>query len=119
MRSGRQDSRADNFERTNHIYLCIRLVCIPKVNTFIESKNLKLSKAKCHKMHLGKEKITCPVLKVHGENMEMSTEEKYLGDILMNNGKMQKTIDDRRSKGFGMVIIINCLFYKHMVRDSY
>lgn len=74
-----------------------------KVNHFIESKNLKLSKAKCHKMHIGKVSGSCPTLKVHGDDMVESNQEKYLGDILLNNGKVDKTVEDRRSKGFGLV----------------
>ena len=32
-----------------------------------------------------------------------SNQEKNLGDIVVNNGKIQKTIEDRYSKGFGFV----------------
>ena len=64
---------------------------------------LKSQKCKCHKMHLGKMNPNCPTLKVHDDKMETSTEEKYLGDILVNNGKIQKTIDERCAKGYGLV----------------
>ena len=74
-----------------------------KVNSFIESKKLKLSCKKCHKMHLGKKTLLCPKLKVHDENMEDSSQEKYLGDILVDDGKILKTVEDRCAKGFGLV----------------
>ena len=54
-------------------------------------------------MHIGKKSSTCPNLKVHEEKMEESEEEKYLGDILLNNAKMTKTVEDRRAKGYGFV----------------
>ena len=74
-----------------------------KVNSFIESKKLKLSSTKCHKMHIGKMTPNCPTLKVHDKDMESTDKEKYLGDILVNNGKILKTIEDRQAKGFGLV----------------
>ena len=74
-----------------------------KVNAFIESKKLKLSTLKCHRMHLGKVLPTCPNLKVHEVDMEDSEQEKYLGDFLLNNGKLTKTIEDRCAKGYGQV----------------
>ena len=74
-----------------------------KVNTFVESKNLKLSKEKCHKMHIGQVKKTCPKLKVHQNIMSDSSEEKYLGDLIADNGKLDKTIEQRKAKGFGLV----------------
>lgn len=74
-----------------------------KVNSFIEAKKLKLSQTKCHKMHIGKVSNYCPQLKVHDTNMEITEKEKYLGDILVNNAKILKTIEDRQSKGFGLV----------------
>ena len=80
-----------------------------KVNTFIESKKLNLSLKKCNKMHLGKSKTTCNQLKVHDQNMGESVQEKYLGDILMNTGKIDKTIEDRRAKGFGIVSQIKAI----------
>ena len=35
--------------------------------------------------------------------MEMKDEDKYLGDIIMNNGKNTKNIKSRRDKGEGNV----------------
>ena len=63
-----------------------------KVNSFIESKNLKLNVTKNQKMHIGKVNKNCPDLKVHENKMETSSEEKYLGDILTDDAKIQKKI---------------------------
>ena len=68
----------------------------------MERKKLKLSGTKCNKMHLGKTTTNCPSLKVHSDNMNTSNQEKYLGDILTNDGKLNKTIEERKAKGFGL-----------------
>ena len=39
------------------------------VNNFIKHKRLRLSKTKCHRIHIGKGHNNCPPLKVHGEDM--------------------------------------------------
>jgi hypothetical protein len=71
--------------------------------TFIEMKKLTLSKTKCSKIHVGKPESGCPQLKTHGEKMKESQREKYLGDVLNNTGKIEATIDERVSKGYGIV----------------
>ena len=76
------------------------------VNAFIESKKLTLSKAKCHRIHIEKKQTQtkeCLRLKVHDEPMDESTKEKYLGDIVDETGKIRKTIEERRTKGFAIV----------------
>ena len=40
------------------------------VNTFMEHKNLKLSKTKCHRIHIGIGHENCPNIKVHDELMK-------------------------------------------------
>ena len=52
------------------------------INTFIEKKKLKLSHTKCKRIHIGKGHSTCPILKVHDQDMEEADDEKYLGDII-------------------------------------
>ena len=90
------------------------------VNTFIDQKKLKLSHAKCVRIHLGKGYLNCPQLKVHEKDMKEAEKEKYLGDIVDQNGKINATIDKRVSKGEGIkaeiVSIINEIpFGKHKV----
>ena len=73
------------------------------INTFIESKNLRLSKSKCFRIHIGKGHNSCPVMKVHEDNMKEVKQEKYLGDIIDSSGTIQATIEKRVSKGEGIV----------------
>ena len=59
--------------------------------------------SKCHKLHVGKKCVLCPELKVHGVPMQDVSEDKYLGDILSSDGKNTKNIQDRFSKGNGII----------------
>ena len=71
-----------------------------KINAFVESKKLKLSKSKCHKIHIQKKTKNlkeCAKLKVHKDEMK-----EYLGDIIDATGKIRSTIEERRNKGYGM-----------------
>ena len=54
-------------------------------------------------MHIGDSEGTCPILKVHGTNMENVTEDTYLGDLISSDGKNRKNIDKRISKGLGII----------------
>ena len=76
------------------------------INAFVESKKLKLSKSKCHKIHISK-KIKCDQkcakLKVHKDEMNDSLKQKYLGDIVDSSGKIRNTIEDRKNRGYGMI----------------
>ena len=79
-----------------------------KVNALIQSKvahkNLQLGTDKCFKMHVGKQnKNCCPDLKVENEVMLSSSKEKYLGDILTSDGKINSNIEERYNKGIGIV----------------
>ena len=73
------------------------------INTFIESKRLKLSQSKCYQIHMGKGHENCPKLKVHDAVMKEVKSEKYLGDVIDTSGSIQATIDSRKSKGQGIV----------------
>ena len=79
------------------------------INTQIELKKLRFhtadarGKSKCHKLHIGKEKRECPVLKVHGTQIQEVKDDRYLGDILSCDGKNTKNIKDRISKGVGII----------------
>ena len=70
-------------------------------------------------MHVGKSSKFCPVLSVHGEEMGDVSEEKYVGDLISDNGKHIANIAQSRSKGIGMVneilSILNhlCLGHHH------
>ena len=77
------------------------------INSFIESKKLNLSKSKCHRIHVrskkGKAEVHRQKLKVHNSTMKESQQEKYLGDLVNSTGTIISTIEDRKSKGFGIV----------------
>ena len=73
------------------------------INTFIELEKLPLSKNKSHNVHIGKQNKNCPVLKVHGDIMEQSDQEKYLGDIVHKSGKGRPNIEARKGKGYGIL----------------
>ena len=90
------------------------------VNTFVEHKRLKLSGTKCHRIHIGKGHKDCPSVKVHGAQMKDSESEKYLGDLIDTSGKINATIDHRKSKGTGIIseivsIVEEIPFGKHEI----
>ena len=63
------------------------------------TKKLELGKDKCFQIHVGKKNDKlCPKLNVHSEHMETSSSEKYLGNIITNNGKIDENIQDRQTK---------------------
>ena len=72
------------------------------INSFIESKKLKLNVKKCSKIRIGKIGQSCPGLKVHGMNRDTSKLKKYLGDLISHTGRNRTNIEDRKSKGFGI-----------------
>ena len=79
------------------------------INTQIEMKKLKFhtpdkdGKSKCHKIHVGKENLLCPELKVHGTIMGQVKEDTYLGDIVSHDGSNQKNVKSRIGKGLGII----------------
>ena len=79
------------------------------INTFIESKKLRLSETKCSRIHIGKGHDNCPKLKVHEHDMQEAQKEKYLGDIVDENGKIEATIDNRKKRGQGAIIEIQAI----------
>ena len=96
------------------------------VNTHIELKKLRFhvpdieGKSKCHKIHVGGKKESCPELKVHGTIIESVEEDTYLGDLISGDGKNKKNIEKRISKGLGIISqILNLLelvsFGKHYI----
>ena len=74
-----------------------------KENIFIEHKKLKLSSTKCFRIHIGKGHNNCTDMHVHDGTMNEADKEKYLGDIIDKSGTIQATIEQRKSKGDGIV----------------
>ena len=94
------------------------------LNAQIELKKLRFhvpdvnGKTKCHKLHIGKSLKNCAALKVHGTIMPEVSEETYLGDILSKDGKNTKNIENRISKGIGIInnifnLLENIVFGNH------
>ena len=72
------------------------------VNAKIEQDKQSFNSSKCHHMHVGEASPSCPTLKAHATEMEIVSEEKYVGDIVSNDGKHSKNVALRRSKGIGI-----------------
>ena len=79
------------------------------INSFIEMKKLKLSEKKCSRIHVGKVSMDCPDLKVHQSTMKSSNQERYLGDLVDSSGTIKATIQDRISKGYGIISEIKAI----------
>ena len=73
------------------------------VQSKMECKKLELSEKKCFKMHLGKDTINCPILKANSKEMSTTSSEKYLGDILTSNAKIDDNVKMRYDKGMGII----------------
>ena len=54
------------------------------INSFMELKKLKLSSTKCSRIHIGKQALECPEIKVDEDVMKNSQKEKHLGDVMQN-----------------------------------
>ena len=79
------------------------------INSFIETQRLTPSEEKNIVPHVGRKskcKTTCPELKVHKNKTHEADSVKYLGNIVTLNGGIAETIEDRRSKGWGKVAVI-------------
>ena len=71
----------------------------------------KNGKTKCHKLNVGANHGTCPILKVHDNTvMEEVSYDTYLGDIISTDGRNTRNIKKRIEKGLGIIAdIINLL----------
>ena len=54
-------------------------------------------------MHVGSENLLCPTLKVHNTIMKTVPEDVYLGDVVRADGKNTSNIQNRVSKGIGLI----------------
>ena len=79
-------------------------------NTFINGKiemmKFTLGKKKCHQLHVGKSNPCCPTLQVHGEDIDLVENDKYLGDVIattiQSNGSNQLNINKRKGAAMGV-----------------
>ena len=68
------------------------------IQSKVEMKNLKLGHSKCFKMHIGRNAICCPVLKIEDKIMLTSNREKYLGDIITSDCKINVSVQEKYNK---------------------
>ena len=79
------------------------------INAQIEMKKLRFhtpdknGKSKCNVIHVGKKNHFCPTLQVHGTVMGRVSEDTYLGDIISQDGKNTKNVNNRVAKGLGII----------------
>ena len=74
------------------------------IHSKVDTKQLMFGPKKCFKFHIGpKNKNTCPTLKVHDQVMKSVDRERYLGDILSSDSKINHNIQDRVNKGTGYI----------------
>ena len=92
----------NNLELVIFHWFSIMMAIYQLNSAIIDLEKLTLSKKKCHNIHIGKQNVKCPALKVHGNKMENSTQERYLGDIVHNSGTNKASIDKRKSRGYGI-----------------
>ena len=75
---------------------------------------LELGFKKCCQLHVGCSSDTCSTLTVQSQEMVKASKQMYLGDLLSDDGKIDNNINERFSKGIGIVNqIINLLKEVH------
>ena len=79
------------------------------LNVKIESKKLRFSSDKCYKLHIGKKEKCNHKLKARDTDKKKVKTAKYLGDILNENGTIDNTIADRKSKSKGIISQISTI----------
>ena len=72
------------------------------INARIEQNKQAFNDTKCHQMHVGGNNNFCSPLRAHTDEMDLVSEDKYVGDVISIDGKHSKNIDIRRSKGIGI-----------------
>ena len=102
------------------------LLSTAHLNAQTNIKRLQFGAKKCHKLHIGKSNVVCPVNTINtwdlvpkhenvtsvfdlsdkeGEKFKMTcvSSDLYLGDLLQNNGKNDLNIVERTKRGYGAV----------------
>ena len=80
------------------------------INSQIERKKLKFNQKKCVKISVGNISCECHIkMKVHNKNVINSHEELYLGNIVNSSCNFTDIINQRISKGYGIVAQIKAM----------
>ena len=72
------------------------------INARIEQDKQSFNTSKCHSLHAGRQERPCSLLKAHSNIIDIVDNEKYVGDIITDDGKHSLNVTARRSKGIGM-----------------
>ena len=89
------------------------------VQSFVENKRLTLGIDKCLKMHVGNVNSICPKIGINNNHMKNDHKQKYLGDALTSDLKIDENIKARKSKEITIVnnvisILKEIAFGKHI-----
>ena len=85
------------------------LISNATISTFMDLNKLKLSEPKCSKIDIGKKCDQCPQLYVNDKPKKEIHGEKYLGDMISSDGKLDKTIQQRTQKAYTYLAEIKAL----------
>ena len=85
------------------------------INAKINLKKLEFNKNKCVKLHICKDQFNCSksqssiknmkcvFLEVQKSEMKSAENEKYIGDVISQNGSNDANVSRRRSQGIGAI----------------
>ena len=80
------------------------------INVKIESKKLRLSHSKCFKIHISKKPKDCLTkLKAHENDIAEAKFVAYLGDVINEEGTIDNTVRQRKSKSIGIISQISSI----------
>lgn len=87
----------------------------------MNTKHLKFGPSKCFRLHVGATKnASCSVLKVHEDYMNDVTHEKYLGQVISSDSKVDLDFEERYNKGISSANqIISILEEAHFSQSYY
>ena len=93
------------------------------INAKLEGKQLRLHCEKCSRMHIGKQRNCIEYSTKTQTYMRSSSKERYLGDILTSDAKVDENIKDRYNKGIGYInqivgILKEISFGKHYFEQA-
>ena len=85
-------------------------------------KKLELSESKCSRLHIRKSKgKKCSKIFANKKETKDSEKEKYLGDFWTSNANPKATIQDRKTKGYGILSELRAILHDiplHIVKLS-
>ena len=105
------------------------------INGKVNVKRLEFNKQKCVKLHIShsqtkkccntqlgdsqQRNVSCVQLEVQNKEMELSTTEKYIGDVISDDGSNNENIKKRTSQGVGTIAQIFSILKEISLRYRY